>query len=111
MIYTLTINPAIDLNMHLVSSLKIGKVNRSIKDDISIGGKGINIATVLNNLGEDVTPVVVIAGYTGQLVHNYIINTFRHYHLINVENGLTRFKINIQDDSETEINGNGPEIS
>lgn len=111
MIYTLTLNPAIDIAMHMTSSLKVGELNRSIKDDISIGGKGINIATVLNNLGKDVTPVVVTAGYTGKIVKDYITSTFRHYHLIDVDNGLTRFKINVIDEKETQLNGNGPIIS
>ena len=111
MIYTLTINPAIDIAMHMTSSLKVGELNRSIKDDISIGGKGINIATVLNNLGKDVTPVVVTAGYTGKIVKDYITSTFRHYHLIDVDKGLTRFKINVIDEKETQLNGNGPIIT
>ena len=110
MIYTLTLNPAIDMTMHIASALKTGKVNRSIKDDISIGGKGINIATVLNNLGEDVTPIVVVAGYTGQLVSNYIKDTFRRYHIIDIQNGLTRLKVNVIDEKETQFNGNGPII-
>ena len=110
MIYTLTINPAIDLTMHLSTSLKIGKVNRSIKDDISIGGKGINIATILNNLDEQVIPIVVVSGYTGKLIESYIIDNFNNYYLIEVQNGQSRLKINVQDTSETEINGNGPEI-
>ena len=50
MIYTVTLNPAIDYAMH-VDNLTAGQVNRSHGEYVLYGGKGINVSTVLHNLG------------------------------------------------------------
>lgn len=42
MIYTITFNPAIDYIVH-TDELKIGMTNRSKKEEIYFGGKGINV--------------------------------------------------------------------
>lgn len=49
MIYTITLNPAID-NTIVVEDFERGKVNRSLKSRKDIGGKGINVSKVLNEL-------------------------------------------------------------
>ena len=72
MIYTLTINPSVDLVMDLKAPLTLGVINRSGHEGYNIGGKGINVATVLNNLGEDVTPVTILAGFTGREIESYL---------------------------------------
>ncbi len=50
MIYTLTFNPAIDYVMR-IDKLNRGETNRTVSEDIQFGGKGINVSTVLANLG------------------------------------------------------------
>ena len=49
MIYTVTLNPAIDYNITLSEPLKSG-VNRSQNENVHFGGKGINVSTVLTRL-------------------------------------------------------------
>ena len=49
MIYTVTFNPAIDYVMRLKSFLT-GTVNRSDREEIYFGGKGINVSLVLKEL-------------------------------------------------------------
>ena len=41
MIYTVTLNPSLDYAMTL-SDLILGRTNRSTKEQITFGGKGIN---------------------------------------------------------------------
>ena len=50
MIYTLTLNPALDKTL-TVSSFAPGKVNRVLDTRQDPGGKGINVSKALNELG------------------------------------------------------------
>ena len=52
MIYTVTFNPAIDYVIK-VDDLTLGMVNRTTREDMYCGGKGINVSNVLSNLGID----------------------------------------------------------
>ena len=45
MIYTVTFNPALDYVVFL-DDLKLGDVNRSTRESIFYGGKGINVSTI-----------------------------------------------------------------
>ena len=51
MIYTVTFNPAIDYIVRMDKPLDPGMTNRSASEDCFFGGKGINVSTVLKNLG------------------------------------------------------------
>lgn len=61
MITTVTLNPAIDRTI-VLEDFTVGSVNRakSVREDM--GGKGINVAKVLNSLGADTTAI----GFMGQ---------------------------------------------
>ena len=49
MIYTVTLNPALDYVMRL-PQLRQGEVNRAHSEEIQLGGKGINVSRVLSCL-------------------------------------------------------------
>ena len=63
MIYTVTLNPALDYVMRL-PQLRQGEVNRAHSEEIQLGGKGINVSRVLSELGEASTALGFIAGFT-----------------------------------------------
>ena len=63
MIYTLTMNPALDYLVE-VDKLNIGRVNKTSTTNYQAGGKGINVSIVLKNLGTD----SVALGYLGGFV-------------------------------------------
>ena len=65
MIYTVTFNPALDYVVFL-DNLKLGDVNRSTRESIFYGGKGINVSTILNTLGLETTALGFVAGFTGK---------------------------------------------
>ena len=67
MIYTVTFNPAIDYVIK-VDDLTLGKVNRTKREDMYCGGKGINVSNVLANLGIDSVGFGFIAGFTGDAI-------------------------------------------
>ena len=50
MIYTITFNPAIDYVVN-IDKLNLGITNRSTSESYYYGGKGINVSTILCNLG------------------------------------------------------------
>ena len=50
MIYTITFNPALDY-IAQVENFEIGQINRTKTEKILPGGKGLNVSTVLKNLG------------------------------------------------------------
>ncbi len=109
MIYTVTFNPAIDYVVK-VPDLKLGYVNRTESDDVQIGGKGINVSVILNNLGVKNIALGFIAGFTGEEIKNKLEKEGVKTDFIELNEGLTRINVKIKSDEETEINGNGPDI-
>ena len=65
MIYTLTLNPALDYAVS-VPNFQVGGVNRTQTENILPGGKGINVSVVLHNLGVESVALGFIAGFTGE---------------------------------------------
>lgn len=110
MIYTVTLNPAIDYVVKL-EKLTLGAVNRSFSESISFGGKGINVSLVLNELGISSVALGFCGGFTGAAIESYLneqnINT-DFVHLLDVN---SRINVKIKAECESEINGNGPEIN
>ena len=110
MIYTITFNPALDY-ISQVENFEIGKINRTQTEKILPGGKGLNVSTVLRNLGIESTALGFIAGFTGEELKRGIEQRGIKTDFINVEKGLTRINVKISSKEETALNGNGPEIT
>lgn len=110
MIYTVTFNPAIDYNI-CVKNINIGNVNRSESEYISYGGKGINVSIVLNNLGVKSKALGFVAGFTGKEIEKGVRELGVDTDFVHIENGMSRINVKIKSEKETEINGQGPDIS
>ena len=66
MIYSLTIAPCIDYNLNLEDKeLRVGGVNRPKAEGFSLGGKGITVSRMLNNLRVKNIPIVAVGGNIG----------------------------------------------
>ena len=65
MIYTLTLNPTVDMNIEMESLLP-GKVNRSSKTMLCPGGKGINVSRTLAHFGIKSKIMGFFGGFTGE---------------------------------------------
>ncbi len=109
MIYTVTFNPAIDYVMHL-NALNFGEVNRAENEEVFYGGKGINVSTVLKNLGENSVALGFIAGFTGKALEANLKNSGIITDFISLPQGFTRVNVKIKARVETDINGRGPDI-
>lgn len=110
MIYTITFNPALDYIIR-VPDYKEGLVNRTSEEKILAGGKGINVSTVLKNLGFDNTALGFTSGFTGNILKEMLDELGVKSDFIPLDNGFTRINVKIKADCETEINGQGPKIS
>lgn len=110
MIYTLTLNPAIDYVIG-VDGLKTGIINRTSYENIYAGGKGLNVSTVLNNLGVDNIALGFIAGPTGDMLESMAQTEGIRTDFIRCQQGNTRINVKMKSViEETEINGQGPQL-
>ncbi|MEE3438500.1 MULTISPECIES: 1-phosphofructokinase [Ruminococcus] len=109
MIYTVTFNPAIDYVVELVS-FNIGEINRTTREYMNLGGKGVNVSRVLTNLEVPNVALGFVAGFTGDALRSGLERMGVKTDFINLEEGNTRINVNIKGVEETDINARGPEI-
>lgn len=110
MIYTVTFNPSLDYIVS-VDHFVTGRVNRTVKELMFPGGKGINVSIVLNNLGMESTALGFIAGFTGDEIKNQVKAFNINEQFVKIDSGLSRINVKLRSDEESEINGMGPNIS
>lgn len=72
MIYTLTTNPAIDMNV-CTNGLEPSRVNRTFGVVYTPNGKGLNVSFVLGHFGVE----SVIFGFFGGFSGEYVVNESR----------------------------------
>ncbi|ADQ03693.1 1-phosphofructokinase [Caldicellulosiruptor owensensis OL] len=111
MIYTVTLNPAIDMTVY-IDTLKKGQVNRSRYCLMDAGGKGINVSKVIKALGGQ----SIVLGFLGNDNKDWFLKYLKEMQLdfdfIFVD-GLTRTNIKIVETSQkiyTDLNQNGFEV-
>ena len=110
MIYTVTFNPAIDYVVW-VEEFSLGQVNRSSREEIQFGGKGINVSVMLKHLGTESCALGFLAGFTGKAIEDDLHRMGIRTDFIHLSQGMTRINVKLKAKEETEINGQGPEIS
>ena len=114
MIYTVTFNPALDYVVDM-DSFVVGDINRTIKETVYPGGKGINVSLVLRNLGFDSIALGFEGGATGGMLVQMLNDLKCQTDFIHVQDGQTRINVKIRANKgsfpETAINGQGPRIS
>nr|WP_302600167.1 1-phosphofructokinase [uncultured Cellulosilyticum sp.] len=110
MIYTVTLNPSLDYIMHL-DGMNINSVNRSLKEEVYPGGKGVNVSIVLNNLRVPNKALGFIAGFTGKEIERVMTNLGSNCDFITLDQGISRINVKLEAGKETEINGMGPQIT
>ena len=110
MVYTVTFNPSLDYIVS-VEGFQLGKTNRTAKEQMLPGGKGINVSTVLKNLGIPNIALGFSAGFTGEEIKRRVEEMGLASDFINLQNGYSRINVKMKDFDGTEINGQGPDIS
>lgn len=110
MIYTVTFNPSLDYIVS-VEDFKLGLTNRTNSELLLPGGKGINVSTVLMNLGIESTALGFVAGFTGDEIVRRLEQMGVRNGFIRIEEGFSRINVKLKSIDGTEINGQGPVIS
>lgn len=111
MILTVTLNPAVD-KTYQTEELFCGRVNRMRSVTNIPGGKGINVARILNQYGEKVTATGFLGGFPGKWIDSRLREMGIDSDFVEVD-GETRSSMNVVADNGfvTEILEPGPQIS
>ena len=109
MIYTVTFNPSLDYIVS-VENFQLGLTNRTSSELMLPGGKGVNVSTVLMNLGIESTALGFTAGFTGDEIIRRLEEMGVRNGFIQVGEGFSRINLKLKSIDGTEINGQGPKI-
>lgn len=110
MIYTVTFNPALDYLMY-VSELQSEDINRTEKEQLFYGGKGINVSVILTRLGVKNKALGFLAGFSGHQLEDMLNADSIENDFVYLKKGYTRINVKIKSKKETDINACGPEIT
>ncbi len=110
MIYTVTFNPSLDYVVK-VDNFAVGEINRTQVENIYPGGKGINVSLVLQNLGLQSVALGFTAGFSGAEIERLLQEAGCRCDFIQAGQGCSRINTKIISDSETALNGQGPQLS
>lgn len=108
---TVTLNPALDRTMH-IERLQAGALTRALSARVDAGGKGINMARVMQRLGVEALALGFLAGDTGRLVGELLRREGMPSDFLWLQ-GETRTNLKLVDSEGvvTEVNGPGPEVT
>ncbi len=110
MVYTVTLNPALDLSAPAAPAS--GGAARYGQGDFIAGGKGINVSLLLTSLGVENCALGFLGGFTGQEVERQLAAQGCKTDFLPLPAGCTRINLKLLggDGGVTELNGDGPEI-
>jgi 1-phosphofructokinase family hexose kinase len=112
MIFTLTLNPAVDRE-YTVSSLEFDSVSRAIASRLDYGGKGFNVSRLLKGMTVSSTAVAFLGGSAGKLLDEGLKSLEIDTDIVWVP-GETRTNISIvtrSHDHYIKVNEKGPLVS
>lgn len=109
MIYTMTLNPALDYVMHPLT-LDMGFTNRSSSEELHCGGNGINVSTLLNELDVPNIAMGIAGGFTGEYLLHRLQEKGIASNFVVLDRGNTRINVKLNGIVMTMVNGMGPKI-
>lgn len=109
MIYTMTLNPALDYVMHPLT-LDMGYTNRSSSEELYVGGNGINVSNILNELDVVNVAMGITAGFTGDYLISELQKAGIASNFVRLDHGFTRINVKLNGIVMSMVNGNGPKI-
>lgn len=110
-VVAVALNPALDHTLE-IDSLHVGEVNRALRMQVDVGGKGINVASCLADFG-------ITSSVTGQIGRENAAQFETLFHAKGIDNrffyldGLTRINTKVVDlasGQTTDINMPGPTL-
>ena len=110
MVYTVTLNPALDYVMQL-PRLTTEDINRAASAKIFSGGKGTNVSIILKRLGIPNAALGFAAGFTGKRFVELLREDGIDSDFTFLSSGETRINVKIKADVELDVNAEGPAIT
>ncbi len=110
MILTVTLNPALDVTYE-VDRLVPHASHRVRRHRERAGGKGVNVARVLHQLGHPVTATGLLGGATGDAVRRDLDAAGVAHRFSELRSGETRRTVTVVDTDATVLNETGPEVA
>ena len=111
MIYTVTLNPAVDYLVYL-DRLTCGEIQRSTSEAFYFSGKGINVSKVLKTLGMPALALGFLSGFTGRAIADAMREEEipADFCMLPPSCGNTRINVKLRHGAETDVNCTGPVI-
>lgn len=110
MIYTVTLNPSVDLFLHL-DKLVYGEKNITDKEIYIPGGKALNVSRILSQIGLPTVATGFSGGFQGAFIENWLRNIGIRTDFVQIKNeNRTNIKL-IMDQTQTLVNAKGPIVS
>lgn len=110
MILTVTLNAALDVT-YQVPALRLGESHRPSAVDTRAGGKGINVARVLQALGHETMVTGLVGGQTGVAIRADVMVAGLRESLFEMVGASRRTVTVVSDGTATAINEPGPPVS
>ena len=112
MIYTITLNPAIDYFITLNETLLVDEVNRGSHEIYKAGGKGLNVSKILSVLNIPSKAIAVLGGFTGQYIQDSFSKDSNIEMIPIPVDGMNRINMKANYGEEALcINGSGPVVN
>ncbi|MBQ7228996.1 MAG: 1-phosphofructokinase [Clostridia bacterium] len=110
MVYTVTLNPALDYVMRC-DYVGSEDINRAKTAEILLGGKGINVSVVLSRLGIPTKAIALAAGFTGHELERLVQAEGIETEFVYLEHGTTRINVKLFAQEQFDVNAPGPEVT
>src|SRR5699024_12861165 len=110
MIYTCTLNPAIDMFVQM-NDFYPDIVNRSVYDELQPNGKGVNISIMLNKLHQSSVATGFLGGFSGDFIEEELLKMGISVDLISVDESTRINVFLLSNQGEYKIINGGSHIS
>lgn len=110
MVYTVTLNPALDYVIK-TEKIRTDDINRTFGEKFYYGGKGINVSVILTRLGVENTALGFLGGFTGEKLEQMLKNDGINCDFNYLQSGDTRINVKIKAESEIDFNALGPALT
>lgn len=109
MIYTVTLNPALDYVLR-ADKLDEEDITRANSAEIFPGGKGINVSLLLTGLGLPNKALGFVGGFTGAGLRQLLQAQGVETDFVGLPEGSTRINVKLYTPNELAVNAPGPEV-
>lgn len=108
MVYTVTLNPALDYLMKINETKE--DIQTASSTIMSYGGKGINVSVILKNLGIDSIALGFCGGHSGEMLKSLLKKEKICFKPTQID-GDTRINVKIVGTQSITVNAQGPQIT